>query len=376
MKKYYFLLFILIGGYNVFGQSERSCVPCLSQGITFTTQSQVDSFPINYPNCTEVEGPLTITGSEIKNLYGLSALIEIHALFINYTDSLTCLAGLNNVDTLGYLEIVCNSALTSLTGLDGLSSIGTLSICSNNVLSSLAEFDELYTIEGHLYIEENGALTSLTGLDSLATISGELVIGKNYGLSSLAGLNNLSSVNYLTITENSVLTTLMDLEDLTTVSLVGIDRNPVISSLSGLDNIVADSLSDLWVYKNATLSTCAIQSICDFFSNPNGNSFIDENAPGCNSEQEVEDACAAIGVESLTIESSLTIYPNPAFTTITIETPAKGSLSIHNTSGLKLLQQELTEQSTTIDVSGLKSGVYLVKVVGEKGVQVGKFLKQ
>jgi len=31
---------------------------------------------------------------------------------------------------------------------------------------------------------------------------------------------------------------------------------------------------------------------------------------------------------------------------------------------------------TTIDISGLKSGVYVVKVVGEKGVQVGKFIRQ
>lgn len=73
--------------------------------------------------------------------------------------------------------------------------------------------------------------------------------------------------------------------------------------------------------------------------------------------------------------SNLLISPNPASTTITIETPAKGSLSIHNTSGLKLLQQQITEPTTTIDVGTLPSGVYLVKVAGEKGVQVGKFIK-
>ena len=74
--------------------------------------------------------------------------------------------------------------------------------------------------------------------------------------------------------------------------------------------------------------------------------------------------------------NNLTIYPNPANNDITIETPTKGYLSILNTSGQQLLQQEITEPTTTIDVSGRKSGVYLVKVVGEKGVQVGKFIKQ
>ena len=70
------------------------------------------------------------------------------------------------------------------------------------------------------------------------------------------------------------------------------------------------------------------------------------------------------------------VFPNPASNTITIETPNKGSLSIHNISGQQLLQQTITEPTTTIDISILPSGVYLVKVFGENGVQVGKFVKQ
>jgi photosystem II stability/assembly factor-like uncharacterized protein len=81
-------------------------------------------------------------------------------------------------------------------------------------------------------------------------------------------------------------------------------------------------------------------------------------------------------VEQLSDSKSLKIYPNPASTAITIETPVKGSLVIHNTSGQQLLQQQITEPTTTIDISGLKSGVYVVKVVGEEGVQVGKMIRQ
>jgi len=74
--------------------------------------------------------------------------------------------------------------------------------------------------------------------------------------------------------------------------------------------------------------------------------------------------------------SNLIIYSNPASTNITIETPSKSTLSIHNTSGQQLLQQEITEPTTTIDVSGLASGIYIVKVIGEKEIQMGKFVKQ
>jgi photosystem II stability/assembly factor-like uncharacterized protein len=74
--------------------------------------------------------------------------------------------------------------------------------------------------------------------------------------------------------------------------------------------------------------------------------------------------------------NTLCIYPNPASTTITIQSPVKGSLYIHNTSDQQVLRQEVTEPTTTIDISTLPGGVYVVKVVGEKGVQVGKFIKE
>jgi photosystem II stability/assembly factor-like uncharacterized protein len=83
------------------------------------------------------------------------------------------------------------------------------------------------------------------------------------------------------------------------------------------------------------------------------------------------------GYNDLSLESgNLKIFPNPTSTAITIETPSKGLLSILNLNGQELLQQEITQPVTTIDVSTLPSGIYVVKVVGEKGVRVEKFIKQ
>jgi hypothetical protein len=39
------------------------------------------------------------------------------------------------------------------------------------------------------------------------------------------------------------------------------------------------------------------------------------------------------------------------------------------------MQQEVNEPTITIDIRNLPGGVYVVKVVGEKGVQVGKIIK-
>ena len=51
--------------------------PCLPEGITFTTQAQIDSFQTNHPNCTEIEGDVIIGGDDITNLDGLNVLTAV-----------------------------------------------------------------------------------------------------------------------------------------------------------------------------------------------------------------------------------------------------------------------------------------------------------
>jgi hypothetical protein len=47
-----------------------------------------------------------------------------------------------------------------------------------------------------------------------------------------------------------------------------------------------------------------------------------------------------------------------------------------NLNGQQLLKQEITKQNTTIDISNLPSGVYIVHFTNDKTVEVGKFIKQ
>ena len=50
---------------------------CLSDGITFTTQEEIDNFQTNYPYCSEIEGDVIIEGADITNLNGLSGLNSV-----------------------------------------------------------------------------------------------------------------------------------------------------------------------------------------------------------------------------------------------------------------------------------------------------------
>jgi hypothetical protein len=54
MRKFYILLIALV---TLSGARARSCLP---EGITFTTQADIDNFSTNYPGCTEIEGDVKI----------------------------------------------------------------------------------------------------------------------------------------------------------------------------------------------------------------------------------------------------------------------------------------------------------------------------
>ena len=206
-----------------YGLTAQSCLP---EGIIFNNQNQIDSFPINYPNCIEIEGDVVIYGDDITNLNELNALTSVG----------------------GDLWIVDNEALTSLTGLEGMISVG-----------------------GDLWIYHNDALTSLTGLENVASIVHFLRIIDNNTLTSITGLEGVTSIGGdLIITFNNDLT-----------------------SLVGLDNIESNSIEDLTLRYNTSLSTCEIESVCDYLIAPNGEVTIKFNSTGCNSPEEVQDSCVA-----------------------------------------------------------------------------------
>ena len=134
MKQIFLVVFIL-----VFSPLTISSQSCLDEGITFTTQAQIDSFQNNYPGCTEIEGNVTINESNITNLNGLNMIIAIgQSLDISYNVALTNLNGLNSLTSLINLSIDGNNMLTDLTGLDNVdgNSIAALYIMNNSSLSS------------------------------------------------------------------------------------------------------------------------------------------------------------------------------------------------------------------------------------------------
>jgi len=245
---------------------------CLPEGITFTSQEEIDNFQFNYPYCIEIEGDVEINGEDITNLVGINVLTFIGGdLWIDSCNILTGLSGLANLTFVGgdlWIE-GCN-ILTGLSGLDDLTFVGgDLWIEGNNTLSNLIGLENVTSIGGNLIIEDNDILADLYGLQKLNQIGGDLFISGNNLLTTIAELNSVTAIN----------------------GNLWITNNAAIYNLWGLNNIDPGSIEELKIVDNPLLSECDVHSICDYLVNPGGTVQINNNATGCNDQQEIEEAC-------------------------------------------------------------------------------------
>jgi len=379
---------------------------CLPEGIILSTQSQIDSFPINYPNCTEIDGYVEILGANITNLNGLNAISSITGGFRIKETSLSNLSGLNSLENLGsFLVIDFNNSLSSLSGLESLIAVeGSLEIGNwisdgNDLLTDLSGLDNLSFVGGNLRIFRNTTLSSLAGLENLNTIEGYLTIGYdptswgdggnpslkninalsnlsnlsgglkilfNDSLADLTGLGGLNSVGAeLWIEGNALLTNLDGLENISSIgNYLSISSNPQLESIDAIRNISSNSILNLNIENNELLMNCDVASICDYLENPNGDTEIYDNAPGCNSPEEVEEACDDTYITEGSVLRKILIFPNPAGNEITISTDDGSEIeevTITNLAGQRIIQVRPVEGK--IDISGLQQGLYILETI-------------
>ena len=316
---------------------------CLPDGITFTTQAQIDNFQANYPGCIIIEGDVEISGNDITNLISLNVLISIGGyLYIANNNTLVNLAGLESLASIGgNLIFYNNQCLPNVTGLGSLTTIsGDLGFIENPAFLNMVGFEALTSVGGKLDLLGNPVLISLTGFDELISIGGQLQIVYNEALTSLAGLNALNSISgFLIISGNSSLT-----------------------GLSGLDNLNYNSIAYLTIENNIVLSDCDVQSICEYLAEPGASGLIYNNADGCNSQAQVLEACLT-SMEEYDAEDEISLFPNPAKNTITVLVNRESQIeeiTIYNQLGQKVLVGRL--ENNNMDISKLQQGMYIMEV--------------
>jgi hypothetical protein len=355
---------------NAFGCHNQSAVEtacealhCLPDGILFTTQEQIDSFQINHPYCTEIEGSISIIGNEISNIYTLYNLTSIG----------------------GDLEIIDAINLVNLNGLNNLNSIGEDFIIYNtNGLVSFNGVSDLQTIGGSFLIEDNNNIYNFEGLESLIQVYGELKISTNNSLTDLNGLNSLISIGEnLTLSNNVQLNNIEALSNLVTVGGNLIIENSNLTSLFGIENIQPSSITNLSIYNNPYLISCDVQSICEYLVSTNWTIEIHNNAAGCNSPEEVVEACIT-GVQELSNENTFIYSPNPMESTTLIQyilhynSPV--TLEIFDLRGQSIVTlvdelQQQGEQKVVFNGIELQPGIYFCTFKTNEGMQTIKMIK-
>ena len=71
------------------------------------------------------------------------------------------------------------------------------------------------------------------------------------------------------------------------------------------------------------------------------------------------------------------IYPNPATTILNVDLSIdQGKLKLYNPSGQRLLVEDITSSHMEIKIDLLINGVYLIKVIDDDYVSIGKFIKK
>lgn len=254
---------------------------CFWDGVSFTSQAQVDSFRRLYGNCEVIPHAVTISGSGINRLDSLFNLKKIGRGLTVLSTSVPDLDGLAGLDSVGgSLDIRSNSQLLNISQLQNIRSIGsTLRIQSNAKLTSLAGLGRLSGVPFNLTVQSNSALASLSGLDSIGYVGNTLLVMNNPQLNSFSGLRSLKTVgldcrletnnlvmnfqgleklesvgNDLRILNNTGLQTTVGLSGLKTIGRhLRIENNGGLDSLSGLSALESIG-STFQLINNASLN--------------------------------------------------------------------------------------------------------------------------
>jgi len=225
-------------GCNTFFEVYTSCglqLECLP-GFIFRKQSEIDYFPVLFPNCREIYGDVIIRDTEGDTITSLEGLVQINRIYgtleISGT-SIKNISGFRNLEILeGSFGVSSNDSLVNLNGLENLSLVKGLSIHNNNYLISLEGLQNIGRVNGFVYIAFNNRLPNFRGLENLEVVTGECQFG---GLKSLEGLSRIDSINgLLSISSMNSISNLSGLESLHYIGGLSIQDNSKIISLEGL----------------------------------------------------------------------------------------------------------------------------------------------
>ncbi|MFK7807932.1 MAG: T9SS type A sorting domain-containing protein [Saprospiraceae bacterium] len=230
---------------------------CPEGDIIFSSQTEVDLFSAIYPNCTIINGSVSLAPK----------------------------ADIENLDALKYIEHIT----------------GNLQITNNKSFIRLG-LENLERVDGNIKLENTG-LDNLAGLEKLLYVNGYLKIGYNNHLISLDGPNDLITVGGLKIEHNPELS---DLKKFTPHidGYLKIRNNLSLETLSNFQFISVAFLDDLEIINNSALAFCSDTRFCEYLATDKPRTIFG-NSGSCETEATLSLTCTnnPCGDENLILTS-------------------------------------------------------------------------
>lgn len=141
---------------------------------------------------------------------------------------------------------------------------------------------------------DSSSITSLAGLSQITNVSSLII--RSTDLVDVSGLENINTALVILLDNNSALLNLNGFSGLSSLDGVLIVNNASLNNINGLFNVVlSDPSLGIDISGNPNLSFCSMPGFCDYFLNPGGPfSSISNNAPGCNSIDELLFNCSQL----------------------------------------------------------------------------------
>lgn len=271
---------------------------CPVGDVTLDSQTAVAAFP---SDCLDLAGSLFIEDTDptadpvvdlgpLANLETIGGILRLERLTMLQEASFPALTSAGSVRLLGSsVETLRLPELQTASGILidqnlGVAPIDQLQLTSLD-LSSLATVNAFQM--------SFSALASLS-LPSLTT-AGIFELRGNYLLTELS-LPLLSSVgDYFYLSSHAVLERL-ELPSLTSVQQLVVTGNPVLTSIA---LPALETIGSLSVDGNSSLSDCCFVTEILPLIEPDGSVFVRDNAPGCNTIEEIEAVCNSLTVPTL-----------------------------------------------------------------------------
>ncbi len=395
----------------------------------FYSQSLIDNFSTNYPNCHKTFNAVRIEEGgmgPITNLHGLKVLDTIVGKLHVLNTHLTDMKGLDSLRFVsGEVKFEENQSLASFTGLEGLRRAYSLRVFPGSPLvqdmhgfDGLERLDHLLELSGPnlksleglgslRYIEQaqigSTQIESMHGLENLDTVRAQFVLTNMKNLKTLAGLENLkhaapnigncdSLVDLhgleglesgwgLFLYENSRLESLDGLENFKTFDTpffpfggIFLGYNPELNDLSALDHELP--MHSLFLLDNPKLATCSVRAICDYLAAGMGDTTsISGNLPNCNSEAEVLGLCTS-STGGFSENRAFEVAPNPLTEGVPLQILlendflGKVKFELFTLDGrvASIFEMEKTAPRQVFEVADLPTGTaFFVRVSDEKG---------